>query len=132
MAGFSKAVQQNIANWIRGQSMPAPPASLFLALSTAPIKDDGIRLAEPQDTSYSRQPITLTAPVHAEATGTTVKNAVPAIFGPATVAWTRVQAVAIVDGSGNILVKGNLVAPRSAPIGDTLSFGINTLEFSVV
>ena len=132
MGGFSKAMQADIVNWIRGTPLREPPTGLKLALSTGTIQDDGTGFVEPADAGYTRQDITLGDPIHTEATGTTVRNSIPAVFGPATVPWTNVRAAAILDQDGNIIIKGNFFAPRSAPVGDTLSFGVGTLEFSVV
>jgi hypothetical protein len=130
MSGFSRTMQLAIANWLRGTAMPTAPTGLFLALSTSPINDDGTGFVEPT-AGYSRIPITLTVPVHTEGSGTVVRNAAGAVFGPATALWNAVVAVAVLDQSGNILLKGNLTAPKVAAAGDALPFGVGTLEFNV-
>jgi hypothetical protein len=130
MSGFSRTVQLAIANWLRGTAMPSAPTSLLLALSTTVIQDDGSQLTEPGG-GYTRLPVTLTAPVHTQGSGTVVRNVSGAVFGPATVPWPAVVSVAVMDQSGNILLKGNLTAPKTAAVGDALPFGIGTLEFNV-
>lgn len=130
MSGFSRTVQLAVANWLRGTPMPAAPTGLSLALSTSIINDDGTGFVEPT-TGYARIPVTLTAPVHTEGAGSVVRNVAGAVFGPATAPWAAVVAVAVLDQSGNILLKGILTAPKTAATGDALPFGIGTLEFNV-
>jgi len=132
-AGFSTYVQGQIAAWIRGTDMPTAPVTLEVALSTASINDDGSSLAEPNVLhGYSRQAITFGAPVHTENAGTRIANDIALIFGPvSTTIWPTVVAAAVFDNLGNMIFKGDLASPRTAPIGDTLSFGIGTLEFKV-
>lgn len=111
--------------------MPAAPTSLKLALSTSVIQDGGAGFVEP-GTGYVRQPITLSAPSHTEEFGTVVRNTNSIVFGPAVVAWATVVSVAVLDQDGNIILKGNLAAPKSAPVGDTFSLGVGTAEFNIV
>lgn len=134
MAGNSQYVQEALANWFRGTAMPTAPASLELALSTVAISDNGSNIAEPSVLNgYARQSITLTAPVHTENAGSLVQNSNAIIFPTVTTAtWGTIVAAAVFDTvSGEMLFEGNLVAPRNGPVGDTLSFGIGTLQFRV-
>lgn len=133
MSGHSTYVQTALASWFRGTAMPTAPVSLELALSTVTINDSGSNIAEPSIVDgYARQAITLTAPVHTENAGTRVANSNAMIFGPVTNnSWGTIVDAAIFDQAGNMLFKGPLAAPRVAPVGDTLSFGIDTVEFKV-
>lgn len=130
MSGFSATVQAAIANWIRGQAMPAAPTALFLALSTSEIADDGTGFVEPTG-GYSRQAVTLQAPVYVPNVGTAIRNAAPVVFGTATASWGTIRAAALVDGAGNIILKGRFAAPRVVPSGDTCSFAAGAVEFVV-
>ena len=130
MAGFTTTTQAAIANWVRGTAMPTPPAALFLALSTQDIADDGSGFVEPTG-GYSRQPVTMTAPSYVPGVGTVIRNAVALVFGPSTSAWGAVRAAALVDGSGNIILKGSFAAPKNFPTDDTASFAIGAVEFVV-
>ena len=130
MSGNSRTVQLAIANWYRGTAMPTAPTSLTLALSTTVILDDGTQLTEPT-TGYTRQPVTLSAPVHTEGVGTVVTNANAIIFGPAGASWGTIVAAAVLDQTGAVLFHGTFAAVRVTPLGDTASFGIGTLEFNV-
>lgn len=133
MSGHSTYVQTALASWFRGTSMPTAPTSLEIALSTVSINDDGSNISEPATLDgYSRQTITLTAPVHTENDGTRVANSNAIIFGPVTNnSWGTIVDAAVFDQAGNMIFKGSLAAPRVAPVGDTLSFGIDTVEFKV-
>ena len=114
--------------------MPTAPASLELALSTVTIADNGSNIAEPSVLNgYARQTITLTAPVHTENAGTLVQNSNAIVFPTVTNAtWGTIVAAAVFDTvSGEMLFEGDLVAPRNGPVGDTLSFGVGTLQFRV-
>lgn len=133
MAGLSRQLQENIANWVRGSAMPAAPASLRVALSSTPINDDGTGITEPiLVNGYQRLTVTLTAPVHTEGAGTMVSNANALVFGPAVnVPWPTITHAAVFDNAGNMLFKGPVATPRTAIVGDTLSYGIGTIQFRV-
>lgn len=134
MAGNSVYVQNALANWFRGTAMPTAPASLEVALSRATLDDDGSNIDEPSIVNaYARQPLTLTSPVHTENLGTIVQNQNAIVFPTVTVAtWGTIVAAAVFDTvSGEMLFEGDLVAPRNGPVGDTLSFGVGTLQFRV-
>ena len=133
MAGLSEQLQGYISNWIRGTAMPAAPASLEVALSSTPIADDGTGITEPiLANGYTRQPVTLSAPVHTEGAGTKMTNTNPIIFGPAVgTNWPTITHAAVFDNAGNILFKGPVATPRTAPVGDTLSYGVGVLQFNV-
>lgn len=133
MSGHSTYVQNALANWFLGTIMPAAPISLEIALSTTSINDSGSNISEPgMSDGYSRQTITLTTPVHTENDGTRIANNNAIIFGPVTDnAWGTIVAAAVFDQAGNMIFKGDLAAPRVAPVGDTLSFGVDTVEFKV-
>lgn len=133
MSGHSTHVQISLSSWFRGVTMPAAPTSLEIALSTSAINDDGSSISEPEALDgYSRQSITLTPPVHTENDGTRLANSNAIIFGPVVNnSWGTIAHAAVFDQAGNMLFKGQLAAQRSAPVGDTLSFGVDTVEFKV-
>jgi hypothetical protein len=130
MSAFSKTVQAAIANWVRGTAMPSAPSTLYLALSTTPVADDGTQLTEPSG-GYSRQAVTLGAPVHTEGAGTVVSNTNALVFGPATATWGSVIYAAVLDQAGNVILKGPIPAPRSCAVGDTISLGIGVIQLNV-
>lgn len=133
MSGNSTYVQQAVANWFLGTPMPTAPVTLELALSTVSISDDGSNITEPgMSFGYARETITFSTPVHTENDGTRIANSNAIIFGPiVSSGWGTIVAAAVFDQAGNMIFKGDLAAPRVAPIGDTLSFGIDTVEFKV-
>lgn len=133
MSGNSTYVQQSVAEWFLGTPMPAAPSGLVLALSRVSISDDGSNIDEPGISfGYTRETINFTTPVHTENDGTRISNSNAIIFGPiVSSGWGTIVAAAVFDQSGNMLFKGDLAAPRVAPEGDTLSFGVDTVEFKV-
>lgn len=133
MAGLSKQLQTMTVNWVRGIPSTTPPAALFVALSTTRINDDGTGMTEPSGLNgYARQPLTLGAPLHVEGAGTSTTNTIPVIFGPATNQnWPTITHAAVVDGSGTVIFSGPVASPRTAPVGDTLSYGVGVLQFNV-
>lgn len=134
MAGNSTYVQTSLAAWFRGTAMPTAAGSLELALSTVTLSDDGSNIAEPAMVDgYARQVITFTVPVHTENAGTLIQNSNAIIF-PTVInnSWGTIVSAAVFDAvGGNMLFEGDLVAPRNGPVGDTLSFGVGTLQFRV-
>lgn len=132
-AGLTTYVQGELADWIRGTAFATAPVSLTVALSTVTLTDSGSNLVEPPaPDGYARQTITMVVPVHTEGAGTRIANSNALVFGPVVNnQWPTVVDAAVFDNSGNMLFKGPLIAPRTAPIGDTLSWGIETLEFKI-
>ena len=130
MPGNSRTVQLAFANWLRGTAMPPAPTSLTLALSTTVIRDDGTSFTEPT-TGYTRQALTLSAPIFTEGAGSVVANSNAIVFGPASASWGTIVSAAVLDQTGAMLFHGEFAAVRAVPSGDTVSFGIGTLEFNV-
>lgn len=131
MAGFGSNIHQALADWITGTSMPSPPSSLKLALSAGDPTETGAGLVEPVGAGYIRQTVVLT-PQAGEGGGTLLTNMSPVVFGPAVDSvWPTLTHGAILDSAGNIIAFGPLGVNRTAPIGDTISFGPQAFQFLV-
>ena len=131
MAAFSQRMHQAIAAYINGTQMPPPPASLLVALCVGSPSQDMSTLVEPPGPGYVRQPVTFTASPHPDG-GTLLTSNVVAIFGPVVQAnWPTVSWGALFDQDGNSIAFGPLGVNRTAPVGDTVSFGVGALQFLV-
>lgn len=127
---FSAAIEVNILTWIKGTDMPSAPASVEFGLLTAIPAHDGSSNHELNGDGYARQAVTfgsITTDGTARISSMLNTNAV--IFGPATADWAQATYGAYFDGgSGDLLAYGPLAAARTAPNGDTISFGIGALQ----
>lgn len=130
MSAFSQTFEQNIINWVRSIAMPATPVSLLLALYNTDPLDDNTG-TEVSGAGYSRQPITLSAPVSIVGTGSTTKNSGVIVFGPATGDWGSVTHWAIYDNTGAFLFHGAFLAAKFIQTGDSYTVPNETLEITV-
>ena len=106
-----------------------PPATVYVALSTADPLDTGAGLAEPAGGSYARTAVTFGA-----AASRRVTNSGAVTFPTATGAWGTITHYALMDASsgGNVLASAALAASKSIISGNTASFAIGQIyaEFS--
>lgn len=125
----AQILQKMITDWLKGVST-TPPASLRLALSTADPLMNGAGLSEPPGADgYARQVLTFGTEAFVNGTGTTVKNNAPIVFGPCTNNnWPPVTHVAVLSNTGQLLLKGQLAAPRVVSVGDSFSLAIDALQ----
>jgi hypothetical protein len=96
----------------------APPATVYLGLSTADPTDTGSGLAEPVGSGYARQPITFGA-----AASRRVTQGSAVTFPQATGAWGTVSHWALFDAvsGGNMLAHGALAQAKSVVANNTPS-----------
>lgn len=110
----------------------APPATLYLALSTADPGEDGTGLAEPAGNGYARR--SCTAADMAAAAAGAKSNGVELAFAQASGGtWGTITHIALMDAitAGNVLWSGALAAPRTVNDGDTFRFAIGNLTFTL-
>lgn len=102
-----------------------PPSSLYLALSTTAINNDGTGLTEPSGNGYSRPSISF-----ANSSGRTTSNTNAITFTASGGNWGTIVAAAIVDAStgGNVLFF-NTITP--IPVEDGDSFEVETNSVTV-
>lgn len=131
MAGLSETVHQALAAWVNGNAMPTAPVSLHLALSAADPTEDESGMDEPTG-GYTRQSVTFTASANPGG-GTKLTNDDPVVFGPVTGSpWPTITHAAIFDGTDSYMIAfGPLGVQRTAPVGDTISFGVGAFQFVV-
>ncbi|RUM44666.1 MAG: hypothetical protein DSY80_04160 [Desulfocapsa sp.] len=131
MAGtLSEYTQGAVAGFIGGVNMPAPPANLFLALSTVDPLDTGSGLAEPGG-AYARQALTLSAPNTTLAEGTSSANDADIQF--TGLGASTVTHIAVMDSAagGNMLFTAALDVVRAVTAGDTVSFATGVVKLTV-
>lgn len=128
---LSQFLQGEIMDWVKGGAMPAAPTSLQIGLLTSAPAHDGSGISEPNNLNgYSRQPVSFGATtVSAGVSSITTANSV--VFGPVTgTAWGTVTHAAVFNAdTGDMLFYGPLAASRTAPVGDSVSFGAGAIQF---
>lgn len=100
----------------------APPSSYYLAVSKTAINVDGSGITEPSVGSYARVEMENDKTTFSNASNGSVTNDVQFKFPEATLDWGVVTHFAIFDAAtgGNMLLYGELVAPRTIESSTTL------------
>ncbi|AXQ69705.1 hypothetical protein HOU03_gp123 [Caulobacter phage CcrSC] len=127
MPSLSYPVHAKLFNWMKGASFGSAPSSLRVALLTAAPNPDGTGIAEPSGLGYARQPLTLSAISVADGIST-VKNDNAIIFGAATAQWPAVTHLGVFGSDGTLLFYGPLAASRVCTAGDSIAFGIGSVQ----
>ncbi|SRR6266567_1827895 len=126
---FSAALELNVLNWVKGVAMPTAPTSVKFGLLTAIPDHDGVNLNELNGNGYARQTVTFGA-ITTAGRISSMLNTNSVIFGPVNTAdWAPALYGAFFNGADNtLLAYGPLAAGRTAPVGDTISFGAGSLQ----
>ena len=112
------------------------PVNLYIALSTGAYSDaaTGAAMTEVVGGGYTRatMPRNLTTWPAATGNPAQLKNGVPAPFPTATANWGFIVAFYVVDAStgGNVLYGSDLIISKQIEIGDTATFGANTITIT--
>jgi hypothetical protein len=134
----SKYLSDALLNWEKGTTMPAAPATLYVALlTTMPTKNDGTSLVEvtTSGTAYARQPITGSSGWNAITTAgdnvtEQVTNNALILWAAATASYGTVLGIAIYDAvtAGNMLAYGTLTSgAQLVSIGNVFSIPAGNL-----
>ena len=130
---LSQTVQGYFMAWVRGTDMPSAPQNLEIGLLTGLPNHDGTGVNEPNNLNgYSRQAVSFdAATVNGQVT--TIQNSSALVFGPVTGSdWPTVTHAAVFDAdTGDMLWYGPLPASRTAPVGDSASFGAGAIQFKL-
>lgn len=133
MANLSAYLELAIYNWTaNATAMPAAPATVYLALSTADPLDDGSGMAEVAGGAYARQAMSFGAGASVNGVGTTGSTNANIIFPTATAAWGIISHGAIYDAlaAGNMLWHFQWTVSKNIQIGDT--YTVASGDFSLV
>lgn len=126
---FSAALEVSILNWVKGTAFPTAPTTVEFGLLTAEPDHDGVNLNELNGNGYARQLVVFGA-ITTVARISSMLNTNSLIFGPViTTDWFPALYGAFFNGADDtLLAYGPLAAQRVAPVGDTISFGANSLQ----
>jgi hypothetical protein len=130
---FSSYFQEQIADFMIGVAVDAPPAGMLLALSTADPTDTGLGIAEPVGLGYARQAILFnaygTTPLGTTMTGPTVDKIFTAVGG----AWNIITHWAIFrsDGGGEMMWHGAVSVPKNIQTGDSFVCNLGSLSLTI-
>jgi hypothetical protein len=128
---FSAALEFNTLNWVKGNQFPTPPTLVKFGLLTAQPDHDGSNLNELNGNGYARQTVAFGS-ITTDSAGriSSMLNTNAVIFGPVTTTdWAQVTYGAFFNGDdGTLIAYGPLAAARVAPVGDTISFGVGSLQ----
>lgn len=109
-------------------------AGAKVGLLTAEPSADGTGVVEPNVIyGYTRQAATFGATargVGADAGKSVIKTNVALVFGPAaTQAWPTVTHIGLFDADDDLIAYSPVGSPRTAPVGDAISFGAEAIVF---
>jgi hypothetical protein len=135
---FSNYLEEEILDHIFGGNTAGnvftPPATLYVALSTATPSDTANTFVEPVGNGYARVSVPNTTSYWEAASAGVKTNAQPITF-PAvtTLAWGTIVAVGVYDASsgGNQLAWGVLTASKTANVGDIVQFSTHALSIQM-
>jgi hypothetical protein len=133
MAGFVDTVEQSMLNHFLTDPAYAPPATMYLALSTTTPTEAGTGFTEPSTGAYAR--VATTATDWAAATGTapaTKTSSVAKTFPTATADWSAGAPMTYFGlfsaiTAGSLLAFGVLTTPKPVLLGDTAAFAAGAL-----
>lgn len=127
---FSAALEVGVLNWVKGTDFGSAPSAVQFGLLTAAPGHDNTNLNELNGDGYNRQDVTfgsITTDNTARLSSMTNTGAV--IFGPASADWDPATYGAFFNkDDGSLIAYGPLAANRTAPNGDTISFGVDSLQ----
>ena len=115
------------------KTTPAIPATYYIGLSTTEPNINGSNVTEPSsEHGYARVPLSaMSEPVNG-----VVSNTSPIDFNESTASWGVITHYVIYDsetvGSGNLLMYGELSAPRTVEASTVMTIRNDSLKLSVV
>lgn len=132
----SDYLEKALLDFVFNGTAIALPATLYVALSTAPYSDasTGSSMGEVVGGGYARAAMPRDVATWPRASGNPaqIKNAVPASFPAATADWGTITTFYIVDAltAGNILYGSDLAISKPITVGDTATFAANTITIT--
>ncbi len=123
MSDFSDYLEAAILNFVRGQTFPAAPGTVYAALSTTATSDAGA-ITEPVATGYARVAATFGVPAD-NAGVQEIANSAEVLFGPASGGnWGTLTHFAVFDAltGGNMLYHNALTASVTVNDGESAKF----------
>ena len=131
MSNFAVYLEDNICDWLNGAAMPAAPASLTLALSTADPLDDLSGLAEVAGFGYARQAIAFGAITSTNGVGSQMSNTGAITFTAAGGAWGIISHYVIYTIGGDGCFHGAFAASKNIADGDSFVVNIGDITITI-
>lgn len=133
MGSFTNFLENELLDHVWGNSAYTAPGTLYIALSTTTISDDGTGMTEPSGGSYARAAVTNNLTNWPAASGGAKSNGTAITFATATASWGTVIDFAVMDAatSGNMLAYGTLTTSKTIDSGDTPSFTIGDFDVTL-
>lgn len=133
MGSFTDYLENELLDHVFGGGDYSRPATLYIALSTTTISDDGTGMTEPSGGSYARAAVTNNATNWPAASGGAKANGTAITFAQASASWGTIIDFAIMDAvsGGNMLGYGTLTTSKTIDSGDTPSFAIGELDITL-
>lgn len=130
---FSTFLDNALLNEILGGTNYAPPANVFVGLSTTTPTKAGGSISEPAGNAYARVSVANSAANFPNASNSSKANGSVITFPEATGTWGTVTHFVVYDAAtaGNVLVYGSLGASKLIEAGDTPSFSVGALTTSI-
>lgn len=124
MGSISDFLENELLDHIFGASY-APPATVYVGLSTADPLDDAGGLAEPSGNGYARKAIAFSA-----AASRKVENSGLITFDEATGSWGTITHYALFDAvsAGNMMAHGSLATQKQVVSGNTPSIAAQEVD----
>ncbi len=131
---FGDFLENTLLDLVFGGVSYAPPATIYLGLSTAAPGDDGATAAEPPGANgYARVAVTNNLTNFPAASAGAKSNGTAITFPTATGAWGTVTHALIYDAAtaGNFLGAGALAVAKTIDNGDTASLAVGDLDITL-
>lgn len=137
MAGLTNYGETKVLDHLFGATTYTAPATWYIALyTTAPNQETGASGVEVTGGSYARAAVTNNTTNFPNATAgdpSTKSNGTAITFATPSASWGTVVAYALCDAStaGNIVATNNLTTSKTINSGDSVSFPIGQLVFTL-
>ena len=127
MSALSDWSENALLDWLMGGSAPTRPTNRYVALFTAAPNDAGGG-TEVSGNGYARQAITCGA-----ASGGATSNDSAITFTASGGSWGTITHIGIFSATsaGNLLWHGALAASKAVGDGDSLTFAIGDIDFTL-
>lgn len=131
MAGKSDYLENKVLDHLFGRTTYTAPATLYIALFTAPPTDAGGG-TEVAGGSYARAAVTNDVANWPNAVAGSKTHANAIAFAQASAGWGTITHAGVFDAlsGGNLLFWGALQAPKTVQSGDQFSFTVGSLIFT--
>ena len=136
MAGsFSDFLELEVLDHVFGAAAYTAPVTIYVGLWTAALTDasTGSTASEVSGGSYARVAVTNNATNFPAASAGAKSNGTAVTFPAATASWGTVTHVGLLDAAttGNMLAWADLTTSKTISDGDTASFAVGDIDFTL-